>query len=265
MHKHNLSSSLATQYETDGFVICPNQVVPAEIIRKASLGMDELRAGHYETGQPPQPSPWQPGDNTEKLCKIEMPQIANAAIMDLITYPAIGQIAAEITGAKMVQVWWVQMLGKPPATQQEKTHIGWHQDRAYWQVWEEGSPLLTAWVAVSNVTEKDGPMKFVRGSHHWGFLEKQGDFHGQDHQKQQSEIQRLKTGKWEETAVTMPAGGASFHHCLTYHASGPNLSSTLRRSFAIHLRTEKAKTVYDRRVGLTQFIDKFDYCPIIYG
>ena len=156
-----------------------------------------------------------------------MPQIANTAIMNLITYPAIGQIAAEITGAEMIQVWWVQLLGKPPVSKQEKTNIGWHQDRTYWQVWEEGSPLLTAWVAVSDVTEKDGPMRFVKGSHHWGFLENQGNFHGQDHQKQQSEIEQQQKGGCEEISVTIPAGGMSFHHCLTYHASGPNQSSNL--------------------------------------
>ena len=108
-------------------------------------------------------------------------------------------------------------------------------------------------------------MRFVKGSHHWGFLENQGNFHGQDHQKQQSEIEQQQKGGWEEISVTIPAGGVSFHHCLTYHASGPNLSSNLRRSFAIHLRTEKAKPVDDRRIGLTQFIDNLDYCPIIYG
>jgi hypothetical protein len=120
MQKHNPSSSLAIQYETNGFVICQNPIVPTEIVQKANWGMDELRAGRYETGQRPQPSPWQPGDSAEKLCKIEMPQIANTSIMDLITYPAIGQIAADMTGAKMVQVWWVQLLGKPPVTKQEK-------------------------------------------------------------------------------------------------------------------------------------------------
>ena len=261
----SLSSSLAGQYKADGFVVCQDPIIPTEVVRKASWGMDEIRAGRYETGHPPQPSPWQPGDSHEKLCKIEMPQIANSAIMNLITYPTIGQIAAEITGAEMVQVWWVQLLGKPPVSKREKTNIGWHQDRTYWQVWEEGSPLLTAWVAVSDVTEKDGPMRFVKGSHHWGFLENQGDFYGQDHQQQQSEIKQRQKSEWEEISVTIPAGGVSFHNCLTYHASGSNLSSNLRRSFAIHLRTEKAKPVDDRRIGLTQFIDNLDYCPIIYG
>jgi hypothetical protein len=78
-----------------------------------------------------------------------MPQVANRAIRELISHPALGALAAEVTGARRVQVWWVQLLYKPPTTGgQGGTSIGWHQDRHYWQVWEEGSELFTAWVAL---------------------------------------------------------------------------------------------------------------------
>jgi ectoine hydroxylase-related dioxygenase (phytanoyl-CoA dioxygenase family) len=70
--------------------------------------------------------------------------------------------------------------------------------------------------------------------------------------------------EWAEAPVLLPAGGASFHHCLTLHGSGPNLSGRPRRSFAIHLRTDKSRPVEDRRAGLTQFIDNLQYCPQIY-
>ena len=32
------------------------------------------------------------------------------------------------------------------------TNIGWHQDRTYWQEWDDGSELFTAWIALSDVT-----------------------------------------------------------------------------------------------------------------
>ena len=67
----------------------------------------------------------------------------------------------------MAQVWWVQMLIKPPQDDDGKVqaNIGWHQDRNYWQLWEEGSELFTAWVAVSNMVTECGPMNFPHGSH----------------------------------------------------------------------------------------------------
>src|SRR5687768_3051837 len=103
------------QYERDGFYLHAEPLLPADLVRRAAEGMDRVRAGEYETGVPPQPSPWKPGDDPRKLGKIEMPQVADRAIMALVSHPALGRLAAEITGARWVQLWWVQLLHKPPA------------------------------------------------------------------------------------------------------------------------------------------------------
>jgi hypothetical protein len=257
--------AVRTSFEADGFSLHTQPVIPADLVRRAVGGQDALRAGEYETGTPPQPSYWNPGDDPGKLCKIEMPQLANRAIMELVSHPALGALAAAVMGARMVQVWWVQLLCKPPAEpgQGGSTNIGWHQDRHYWQIWEEGSELFTAWVALSDVTAEAGPMRFLRGSHRWGL--QQSDFYGQDHEAQRQSIRVPEGETWEEVAAILPPGGLSFHHNMTYHGSGPNRTSQLRRSFAIHLRTERSRPVDGARKGLTQFIDRFDYCPVIYG
>jgi phytanoyl-CoA dioxygenase PhyH len=251
------------RYEGDGFLLRPEAVITKDLVRRACAGMEALRAGDYGTGVHPQPSYWNPGDDTAKLCKIEMPQVANRAIFDLVSHPRLGELAAEITGAEWVQVWWVQLLYKPPSSSGgAATNIGWHQDRHYWQIWEEGSELFTAWVALSDVTAVAGPMRFVRGSHRWGL--QASDFYGQDHESQRQAIQVPPGDVWEEVAAILPPGGVSFHHNLTYHGSGPNLAAKPRRSLAIHLRTERSRPVGGERKGLTQFIDDPGYCPVIY-
>lgn len=250
-------------YERDGFFICGQPVLPAEVVAGALKGMDEVRAGRYHTGTQPQPSVWKPGDDPHKLCKIEMPQIADQAIWKLVAHPALGELAAALTGAQWVQVWWVQLLYKPPTHQQTSTNVGWHQDRYYWQVWEPGSELFTAWVALDEVRVESGPMRFVRGSHRWGFIG-QSDFFGQDLEGQRRAMPVPAGQEWSEAQVLLPAGGVSFHHNLTLHGSGPNLSARPRRSFAIHLRTDKSRPVDDRRAGLTNFIDNHQYCPVVY-
>jgi hypothetical protein len=254
----------AERYAADGFTIHPEPILPPEIVARAVAGMDAVRAGEYDTGVPPQPSPWKPGDDPRKLCKIEMPQVASRAIMELIRYPALGELAAAVTGASWVQVWWVQLLYKPPADPAMPTNIGWHQDRHYWQVWEEGSELFTAWVALSDVTPESGPMRFVRGSHRWGCLGG-SDFYGQDHAAQRAALPVPEGAAWEEVAAILPPGGVSFHHNLTLHASGPNHSGAPRRSFALHMRTGRSRPVDDLRRGLTAFIDDPAYCPVIFG
>ena len=259
-------SPLRASYESNGFLLAPEPVLPTVVVEQAVAGMDEIRAGVYDTGTAPQPSPWKPGDDPRKLCKIEMPQIANRSIFELVSHPALGRLAAEATGATMVQVWWVQLLYKPPGGPEAaiKTTIGWHQDRQYWGAWEEGSELLTAWVALSDVTEEAGPMRFLRGSHLWGLLD-QGDFYGQDHEAQRKTISPPEGALWQETVDLLGPGGVSLHHCLTFHGSSPNLSSSPRRSLAIHLRTEKAQPKEGIRQGLTAFIDNHSYCPVIHG
>jgi ectoine hydroxylase-related dioxygenase (phytanoyl-CoA dioxygenase family) len=250
-------------FKADGFFLHPEPIIPEALVRRAVDGMEALRRGEYETGVPPQPSFWNPGDDPGKLCKIEMPQVANRAIMEVVSHPALGAVAAEVTGARWVQVWWVQLLVKPPGGPEGgSTNIGWHQDRHYWQIWEEGSELFTAWVALSDVTAEAGPMRFVRGSHRWGL--QASDFYGQDHDRQREAI-RVPSGEaWEEVPVLLPPSGVSFHHNLTYHGSGPNRTDLPRCSFAIHLRTERSRPVDDARKGLTQFIDDAAYCPVIY-
>lgn len=257
------------QYLTDGFYIRNQPILPRSVVDAAVVGMDEVRAGRYDTGTPPQPSYWNPGDDPNtKLGKIEMPQMANHAIMTLLTYPALGEWAAQVTGARAVQIWWVQLLYKPPVLPDATvaTSVGWHQDRHYWQSWEDESELFTAWVALSDVTAAAGPMSFVCGSHRWGYVAGLSDFYGKEDQAAlRTHIERTTGQPWAEATAILSPGGVSFHHNLTYHGSGPNVSGAPRRSFAIHMRTEQSRPKHGERKGLTQFIDTPDYCPVIYG
>lgn len=264
MNTETISTQHA-QYANDGFYIQAQPIIPRPVVDAAVTGMEEVRAGRYDTGTPPQPSYWNPGDDPNKLGKIEMPQIANRAIMALLKYPALGELAAQVTGAKAVQIWWVQLLYKPPALPDAlvTTNVGWHQDRHYWKSWDDESELFTAWVALSDVTADAGPMAFVQGSHAWGALG-QSDFYGQDLDALRQKIQQSTGKPWAEVTAILPPGGVSLHHNLTFHGSGPNRSGAPRRSFAIHMRTEKSRPRDGLRQGLTQFIDTLDYCPVIW-
>ena len=78
-----LTSQARAEYEAQGYHLRTEPVVPADLVQRAVEGMDAIRAGHYDTGRPPEESPWNPGDDPAKLCKIEMPQFASRAIFDL--------------------------------------------------------------------------------------------------------------------------------------------------------------------------------------
>lgn len=262
-----ISMDVKKRYDEQGFFIHSTPVIPGDVVQAAVQGMDDVRMGRYDTGTPPMPSPWQPGDDpSTKLCKIELPQISNRAIQSLLTHPALGELAAEVTGARAVQIWWVQLLSKPPAIPGSSitTHVGWHRDRHYWDVWEDDSDLFTAWVALSDVTADAGPMAFVDGSHKWGQVGS-GDFFEQDLDALKRRICTERGREWREVSAVMEPGGVSFHDDQTYHGSGANRSAGPRRSFAIHMRTEKSRPKGGRREGLARFIDNLDYNPVIHG
>ena len=88
---------------------------------------------------------------------------------------------------------------------------------------------------------------------------------GRNHEAQRKEIEVPDGESWDEVSAILSPGGISFHDNLTYHGSGPNLSGAPRRSFAVHLRTEKSRPVDNLRTGLTAFIDTPTHCPVIYG
>ena len=201
------TSAIQQQYRTDGFFIAPEPILPPDIVQAAVAGMDAVREGRYDAGQPPQPSRWNPGDDPNELCKIELPQQADLGIRALVSHPDLGRWAARVTGARMVQVWWTQLLYKPPQPEEGEAelNIGWHQDRHYWRAWDEGSELFTAWVALSDVTAEAGPMRFVRGSHGWGLLD-DGGFYRQDLDDQRDAIPVPDGRSWEEVPALLPAG-----------------------------------------------------------
>jgi hypothetical protein len=250
-----------TFYDENGFALVREPVVPFAVVERAVAAQELLRFGGNDTGREHAGAYGDP-QRSGALIKIEQPQLASHAIRELVSHPALGKWALEITGAEWVQPWWVQLLVKPSGDKLA-SNVGWHQDRYYRSDWEDGSELFTAWVALTDVTADAGPMVFLQGSHKWGFLN-QGDFFGQDLDALKARINLPDGAAWDEVAGTLPQGGISFHHSLTFHGSSANISGVPRRSFAIHMRTNRSRPVDDRRSGLTTYIDNPEICPVFH-
>jgi ectoine hydroxylase-related dioxygenase (phytanoyl-CoA dioxygenase family) len=249
-------------YEREGFYLSPS-IIPVDLLERVTKRMDAVRDGKYETGVEPRRE-HKPGElPDEQLCKIDQSHYSDLTIRELISHPAIGEVAAALTGAKMVQTWATQLLVKPPGGS-DLGHVGWHQDWQYWQTWwKEGSNVLTAWVSVTDTTPEHGPMKFIRCSHKWGFTN-QGDFWGTDLDSQRKVIRAPNGSRGQEVGAVLPAGAVSFHHRHAFHASSANNAQTPRRSFAIHIRTEDSEPIPGGNADYTERLHEHDIMPIIY-
>ena len=256
-----VSGSVRQSFAAEGFALFKS-VVPSDLVTAALKRMDAVIAGEYKTGTAPHHVHFDSADPIDKLRKIDQPHLCDPVIHELVSHRAIGQAVASLHNASFIQVWATQLLLKPPSTS-EAGNIGWHQDMQHWSSYWRGE-VGTVWLALSEVTENSGPMRFVRGSHRWGLNSNPSFFRDPDHAAQREAIPRPHGAKWEEVVALMKPGDASFHHRFTYHGSGPNHSSEPRCSFAIHIRTERSEPIFGDSY-YTAHLDDDNLCPVIYS
>ncbi|BBH23059.1 hypothetical protein Back11_44040 [Paenibacillus baekrokdamisoli] len=256
---HSLMREAADHYQRDGYYIGAD-VFSEEEVKQARNGTSEVLGGRYDLGVAPSWGSYKPEHVGSKLVKVNDAHLSNKAIYNMISSAKLGEWAAAVTGANMVQVWLTQLIHKP-GNVEERGNIGWHQDYAYWSHWE--GEVFTSWIALSDVMELSGPMAFVKQSHRWGFLEDTANFNDHDLERQKEKLHR-EGRVWDEANAVLRPGQASFHHPLTLHGSGSNRSTEPRLSIAIHMRTEKSKQLLNTEGKLFHDLSNPYLCPVIY-
>lgn len=250
-----MPSSLPTEadvqfYRQNGYWIAP-KILSDEELELLREHHAKVIAGEYGTQRPPWSRNIEPGQPLNHIVKIDNSHWADSVIAKIVLHPLIGEMAARLAGAKGIRLWHDQLLYKPPDTG-TRGNVGWHQDYQYWQC-TDPPELLTAWLALDDVSEQNGCMQVVPGSHKWGLLP-EGNFFEQDLETLQRRIEQVSGHPWRTAKCEMPAGALSFHHCLTIHGSGPNLSRRPRRSWAVHLMPDgtryRANTPSDRHMNV---------------
>ena len=135
------------------------QVLSPEEIAAALAGFEMITRGETDSGRA-LTSPRGPPFAPDQLAKLENPQHGSLALRRALSSPALGRVAAELTGAEWVQIWHVQLLGKPStaggAAAGAGTLVGYHQDRHYHSAdWVDESEIFTAWIALSVRSSQD--------------------------------------------------------------------------------------------------------------
>lgn len=130
--------------------------------------------------------------------------------------------------------------------------VPYHQDNAYFC--QMPPDMLTVWIAIDAVTEANGPVFFVKGSHRGGMLP-----------TKPSGVRGNSIGLAEPSSVPLSGqfcgllepGDATIHHCATIHHSAPNTTEHSRLGLllvyrASHTRTDpKLKAAYAAAVAAT--------------
>ena len=143
-------------------------------------------------------------------------------VADLASEESLLDVIEELIGPDIL-LWNAFLPAKPPQTD---AYFGWHQDATYWPV-APTNQIVSAWIALSPITQKCGGMQMVRGSHRLGQL---------PHKTTYDESSMLKRGQQitanvnedEIFDIDLNPGQASIHHTQTLHRSGPNNSNNWR-------------------------------------
>ena len=243
------------EYQRNG-VCAFTAVIADEVIDRASQGVDDVIAGIYRSGREPLGRHSEVGDTTDRLLKISQPHYSSPEIADLVRYPAIGELAAAVMGASMVQVWAVDLLTKPPHSGRS-ARVGWHRDITYMRYWE--GELLSVWVALGDTTLADGAVRYLLGTH-VDDSDATSDFYDVDSVSDTPEPE----SEHRQWVGEVPRGSVIMHHPRIMHASGANHSGTYRRALAIRLRSEASRGRPGYRHPLIEHLDDESLAPVIY-
>jgi ectoine hydroxylase-related dioxygenase (phytanoyl-CoA dioxygenase family) len=149
---------------------------------------------------------------------------------DILWNPAFVMAAHQLLGDKGVRFWHDQLFCKPA---KHGGVVAWHQDYSYWT---RSKPMqhLTCWVGLDDSTAENGCLRYIPGSHRWGFLGKPvltGEMDGLKAYLDTGQQEQLK----HSIPVEMRRGYATFHHPLLVHGSFENSSDRPRRAFVLNV------------------------------
>ena len=101
--------------------------------------------------------------------------------------------------------------------------------------WIIPQTMATCWIPLDKTHKENGTLEFAIESHKWQLCPPSDNFHApDDYTKELDSYLKMNDKYLQKYAVEVPAGGASFHHGMTWHGSGVNLSSSDRRAIVAH-------------------------------
>jgi len=135
--------------------------------------------------------------------------------------------------------------------------VSWHQDSTYWGL--DPDEVITAWIALTEVTQENGYMQVIPGSHKVDQLLHVDTFHKDNLLSRGQEI-AVEVDKSKAVGLALQPGEMSLHHIKLVHGSDANRSSDRRIGFAIrYIPTYVRQTKVRDSAMLVRGTDKYHH------
>lgn len=139
-----------------------------------------------------------------------------------------------------------QLVAKPPRRAGAVFH--WHQDLGYWPITAD-TRTATFWLALDDVDDDNGCVRFVDGSHLEPELRQHLPLHG-DRDRSHSLVAEVDVERDRIRSAVMKRGSVTVHHERTVHGSQGNGSDRWRRGYVLAFRSEETVAA-ERALGFT--------------
>jgi hypothetical protein len=215
-------NEIADKYQRDGFAF------PVDI-------MTEDEAFHYRQ-QLEALEPVARESNLGNNDQLNYPHVIFRFACDIVCNPQILDIVESILGPDIL-VWGSTFFIKEARSD---SYVSWHQDLRYWGL--DSDEQVSAWLALSPVTEANGCMRFLPASHEGGLLPHRDSFAANNSltRGQEAEVD-IKDS--EAVSVPLKPGQMSLHHGRLLHSSGPNRSDERRIGLTINYISPRVRQV----------------------
>jgi len=157
--------------------------------------------------------------------KIDTPFLKRTEFQAFVLDERLTNLVAEMLGAPPL-LSGDQIFMKPPHFGSAKPY---HQDNFYFQC-DPGDGVITAWIALDDVREENGCLRYIDGSHKGPILPHEAVPGEPYNLVPPPELIDLE----KESLALVRKGGIVFHHSQALHTSHRNESDQWRRGYATH-------------------------------
>ena len=231
--EHSLSDEQIDQYRTEGFLVVERLFDAADLARVDAtirqMTEQALAGGDFSKVLELEP---QPVDGKRIPRRIFNPYDQHETFRALALDPRLlDKIESLIGGDFNLQH---SKLNMKPA--KVGSPVEWHQDMAYFP--HTNDDLVTTLVYLDDASEENGCLQVLprHHTHYFNHAGSDGRFAGM--------ITESLTDFGKPRSLPAPAGSVIFMHCITPHASLPNLSSHPRRTLIYEYRANDAFPIY---------------------
>lgn len=218
-----LNQKLIDHYWDKGWVVVERIFAPDKAEELAQLALSLSTVG-LESG--PAIYVDRSADGQLAPRKLDKPFLKHQAFRDFVLDERLMQATQELLGGGFPLLATDQLFMKPPKFGSAKPY---HQDNFYFKC-DPADHVITAWIALDDVDEINGCMRYIDGSHKGPVLP-HTPIPGEEHNLAPS-WDLIDLAK--ESLAPVKKGGVVFHHSVTLHTSHRNESDRWRRGYATH-------------------------------